>query len=41
MTYEEMEYVLKDNPTTQVLAANLKEELTTSELYLLYNDPIC
>ena len=32
VTYEEMEYVLKDNPTTHVLAMNLKEELTTSEL---------
>ena len=32
VTYEEMEYVLKDNPTIHVLAVNLKEELTTSEL---------
>ena len=32
VTYEEMEYVLKDNPITNVLAMNLKEELTTSEI---------
>ena len=32
VTFEEMEYVLKDNPITHVLAMNLKEELTASEL---------
>ena len=32
VTYEEMEYVLKDNPITYVLSMNLKEQLTTSEL---------
>ena len=35
LTYEEMEYVLKDNPDTQVLAENLKEELKTSESFVL------
>ena len=34
LTYEEMEYVLKDNSATQVLAENLKEELKTSELFV-------
>ena len=34
VTYEEMEYVLKDNPTMHVLAMNLKEELTASELII-------
>ena len=33
VTYEELEYVLRDNPTTYLLAGNLKEELKTSELY--------
>ena len=31
VTYEEMEYLLKDNPITHVLAMNLKEELAASE----------
>ena len=34
LTYEEMEYVLKDNPDTHVLAENLKEELKTSESFI-------
>ena len=33
VTYEEMEYLLKDNPITHVIAMNLKEELTASEYY--------
>ena len=32
VTYEEMEYVLKDNPAVHVLAVNLKEQLTASEI---------
>ena len=31
LSYEEIQYVLKDNPTTNVLSANLKEELATSK----------
>ena len=31
LTYEEMQYVLKENPTTHVLSVNLKEDLATSE----------
>ena len=32
LTYEEMEYVLKENPATHILSLNLKEELSTSML---------
>ena len=32
LTYEEMQFVMKDNPTTRVLSINLKQELQTSEL---------
>ena len=32
VTYEEMEYVLKDNPITLILAMNLKEQLTASKI---------
>ena len=31
VTYEEMQYVLKENPTTRVLSVDLKEGLKTSE----------
>ena len=36
VTYEEMEYLLKDSPITHVLAMNLKEELTASEYKFVY-----
>ena len=32
LTYEEMQFILKDNKTTQVLAMNLRQELQSSEL---------
>ena len=32
LTYEEVQYVLKDNPTTHLLSVNLKEELKGSKL---------
>ena len=32
LTYEEMQFVMKDNPTTQILSMNLKQELQSSEL---------
>ena len=31
LSYEEIQFVLKDNPNTHVLSGNLKEELKTSE----------
>ena len=34
VSYEEMQYVLKDNPTTHMLAVNLKEELPESKLWI-------
>ena len=34
VTYEEMQYVLKENPATHALSVNLKEALTTSESML-------
>ena len=35
LTYEEMQYVLKQNPTTHVLSVNLKEDLVTSESFMM------
>ena len=32
LTYEEMQFVMKDNPTTRILSMNLKQELQSSEL---------
>ena len=32
LTYEEMEVVLKENPTTRFLSMNLKQELKSSKL---------
>ena len=32
LTYEEMQFVMKDNPTTKILSMNLKHELQSSEL---------
>ena len=32
LTYEEMQFVMKDNPTTRILSMNLKQELRTSKL---------
>ena len=32
LTYEEMQFVMKDNPTTRNLSMNLKQELQSSEL---------
>ena len=34
VTYEEMEFVMKLNPSTQVLSINLKQEITSSKLYV-------
>ena len=34
LTYEEMQFVMKDNPTTRILSMNLKQELQSSELEL-------
>ena len=34
LTYEEMQFVMKDNPTTRILSMNLKQELQSSELKL-------
>ena len=31
VTYKEMEFVMKLNPSTQVLSINLKQEITSSE----------
>ena len=36
LTYEEMQFVMKDNPTTRFLSMNLKQELQSSELYTGY-----
>ncbi len=33
VTYEEMEFVMKLNPKTQVLSLNLKQEITSSKNY--------
>ncbi len=35
VTYEEMEFVMKKNPKTQVLSINLKQEITSSKNYYL------
>ena len=32
LTYGEMQFVMKDNPTTRILSLNLKQELHSSEL---------
>ena len=32
LTYEEMQFVMKDHPTTRILSMNLKRELQSSEL---------
>ena len=32
LTYEEMQFVMKDNPTTRILSMNLKQQLQSSEL---------
>ena len=32
LTYEEMQYVMKDNSSTRILSMNLKQELQSSEL---------
>ena len=32
LTYGEMQFVMKDNPTTRFLSMNLKQELRSSEL---------
>ena len=32
LTYEEMQFVMEDNPTTRILSMNLKQELQSSEL---------
>ena len=32
LTYEEMQFVMKDNPTTRNLSINLKQELQSSKL---------
>ena len=32
LTYEEMQFVMNDNPTTRILSMNLKQELKSSEL---------
>ena len=32
LTYGEMQFVMKDNPTTQSLSKNLRQELQSSEL---------
>ena len=32
LTYEEMQFVMKDNPTTRILSMNLKQELRSREL---------
>ena len=36
LTYEEIQFVMKDNPTTQILSMNLKQELQSSELGIVY-----
>ena len=36
LTYEEMQFVMKDNPTTQILSMNLKLKLQTSKLYAIF-----
>ncbi len=35
VTYEEMEFVMKLNPKTQVLSINLKQEITASKKLLI------
>ena len=32
LTYEEMQFIMKENPTTQIFSLNLKQEIQTSEL---------
>ena len=31
LTYEEMQFVMKDNPTTRILSMDLKQELQSSK----------
>ncbi len=32
VTYEEMEFIMKLNPKTQLLSINLKQEITSSKI---------
>ncbi len=34
VTYEEMEFIMKLNPRTQLLSINLKQEITSSKKHL-------
>lgn len=38
VSYEEMQYILQENPATHILSVNLKEELSSSKsFYRTYN----
>ncbi len=41
VTYEEMEFVMKKNPKTQVLSINLKQEITSSKDYYTSVRSVC
>ena len=37
LSYEEIQFVMKDNPTTRILSNNLKLKLQTSKMYGCYS----